>query len=102
MNQLQQTFNSCLNHPIRVLLLQNLLDENPIPIPWLELQELLELSDGSLTSHLRALEKNKLVRIEKILYDQRRPCTIVHLTPEGLEQINKWKSWVWNNFFEGQ
>jgi DNA-binding MarR family transcriptional regulator len=97
----QQTFNACLNHPIRLLILGDLLEANPRPIPWLELQRILGLSAGNLASHLRALERNKLIRIEKILYEARRPCTLVHLTPLAVEQLEKWKAWVWNNFFEG-
>jgi DNA-binding HxlR family transcriptional regulator len=100
MNQLQQPFNACLNHPIRLLILGDLLEANPRPIPWLELQRILGLSAGNLASHLRALEQHSLVHLEKT-FNGKKPCTLIHLTSEAIEQLDKWKAWVRRNFFNG-
>jgi DNA-binding HxlR family transcriptional regulator len=46
------------------------------------LKELLELTDGNLASHLRALEQLAYVRVEKSFLG-RKPNTRYAVTPEG-------------------
>ena len=46
------------------------------------LKELLELTDGNLASHMRALEQLAYVRVEKS-FQGRKPNTRYAITPEG-------------------
>ena len=46
------------------------------------LKETLQLTDGNLASHLRALEKAKYLRVQK-QFIGRRPNTRYHATPKG-------------------
>lgn len=47
-----------------------------------ELKELLEVTDGNLASHLRALEKAEFVKMEKSFVG-RKPKTSYAATPSG-------------------
>jgi DNA-binding MarR family transcriptional regulator len=47
-----------------------------------ELRKDLELTDGNLNLHMKVLEENGYVRVEKDLA-RRRPRTTYHLTPKG-------------------
>jgi DNA-binding HxlR family transcriptional regulator len=46
------------------------------------LKELLDVTDGNLASHLKALEKNKLIAVSK-QFVGRKPNTTYSTTPEG-------------------
>lgn len=46
------------------------------------LKELLELTDGNLASHMRALEQLAYIRVEKS-FQGRKPNTRYAITPEG-------------------
>lgn len=46
------------------------------------LKEYLDLTDGNLASHMKALEKENFVDVEKT-YVGRKPNTRFHLTKEG-------------------
>ncbi|NUN99917.1 MAG: transcriptional regulator [Saprospiraceae bacterium] len=46
------------------------------------LKELLELTDGNLASHMKALEQLAYVRVEKS-FQGRKPNTRYTITPEG-------------------
>ncbi|GAB3199830.1 DNA-binding MarR family transcriptional regulator [Pontibacter aydingkolensis] len=48
------------------------------------LKETLQLTDGNLASHLRALEEAKYLRVEK-QFVGRKPNTTYHATDEGRE-----------------
>lgn len=47
-----------------------------------ELKELLEITDGNLASHLKALEENKLIKVEKGFIG-RKTNTVYTLTKNG-------------------
>ena len=47
-----------------------------------ELKELLEVTDGNLASHLRALEKSKFIRVKKAFIG-RKPNTTYSVTDAG-------------------
>ena len=47
-----------------------------------ELRDMLEMTDGNLTTHLRSLQEAGYVSIAKS-YRNRRPLTTVSLTPGG-------------------
>jgi DNA-binding MarR family transcriptional regulator len=46
------------------------------------LKEYLDLTDGNLASHLKALEKEKFIGVEKSFID-RKPNTKYYITEEG-------------------
>ncbi len=46
------------------------------------LKELLDITDGNLASHLTALERNKLIKVNKGFIG-RKPNTKYSATPEG-------------------
>jgi DNA-binding MarR family transcriptional regulator len=47
-----------------------------------ELKELLEMTDGNLATHLKAIEKAKFLRVKKEFVD-RKPKTTYEATSEG-------------------
>ena len=47
-----------------------------------ELKELLEVSDGNLASHLKALEENNIIKVEKGFIG-RKTNTTYHITRQG-------------------
>ena len=46
------------------------------------LKELLDITDGNLASHLKALEKNELIEVQK-QFVGRKPNTTYSITPLG-------------------
>lgn len=62
-----------------------------------DIQKELDLTAGNLVSHLRALEKEKLIRVVK-KFKGRRPRTDYYLTKKGenlFESIREWvKTWA--------
>jgi len=46
------------------------------------LKELLDVTDGNLASHLKMLEKNKLIEVKK-QFIGKKPNTNYSITPEG-------------------
>lgn len=52
------------------------------------IREILELTDGNLSRHLRVLADHDLVKIEKG-YEGNRPRTSVTITANGRKRLNK-------------
>ncbi|MCY1543638.1 Winged helix DNA-binding domain protein [compost metagenome] len=52
-------------------------------ISFNDLKEYLDLTDGNLASHLKALEKEKFIAITKTFVG-RKPLTTYYATPEGI------------------
>ncbi len=52
------------------------------------LKELLELTDGNLASHMRALEQLAYIRVEKS-FQGRKPNTRYAITPEGRQAFEQ-------------
>lgn len=50
------------------------------------LKELLDLTDGNLASHLKALEKSGLISVQK-QFIGRKPNTTYQITKEGTKQF---------------
>lgn len=92
-------FNLVLFNPIRLELV-DILNEGEQPVSFAELKSYLELTDGNLASHLRALEKAKMISFQKT-FEGRRPKTIYSLTLEGKNNLANLKEWLYQNFFEG-
>jgi DNA-binding HxlR family transcriptional regulator len=52
------------------------------------LKELLEVTDGNLASHLKALEQNEMIAVSK-QFVGRKPNTTYMVTPAGREQFRQ-------------
>ena len=75
-NNLNKLFDSRVRLGIMSALLMN------GQISFNELKELLEITDGNLASHLKALEENKLIKVEKGFIG-RKTNTVYKLTKAG-------------------
>lgn len=58
-------------------------------IAFTELSERLELTRGNLSAHIRKLETEGLVKVEKEFRD-RKPCTSYLCTELGREELRKY------------
>jgi DNA-binding HxlR family transcriptional regulator len=56
-----------------------------------DIKELCSLTDGNLSRHLRVLEEEKLVEVEKG-YEGKKPKTLYRLTKEGRERFLEYLS----------
>lgn len=52
------------------------------------LKEYLNVTDGNLASHIKALEKEKFIGVEKSFID-RKPNTKYFMTKEGIKAFNE-------------
>lgn len=57
-------------------------------IDFSSLKELLDLTDGNLASHIKALEKHKLIEVHKEFVDK-KPKTTYQATKLGKAAFNK-------------
>lgn len=55
---------------------------------FVDLKALLDLTDGNLASHMKALEKEEYVRVEKT-FKGRKPLTTYFATPAGKAAFEK-------------
>jgi DNA-binding MarR family transcriptional regulator len=53
-----------------------------------ELKELLEITDGNLASHLKALEENDIIKVEKGFIG-RKTNTLYHITKLGTKAFKE-------------
>jgi len=56
-------------------------------LPFKALKELLEVTDGNLSTHLSKLAKEGYVIIEKV-FEGKRPKTVVKIAPLGKKAFN--------------
>ncbi len=73
-------FDPILHQAIRSKLISLLIANEELPFK--ALKEMLEVTDGNLSSHLRKLEDAEYIMIEKT-YEGKRPKTVVHITENG-------------------
>lgn len=59
------------------------------PLTFLDLKQTLKVTDGNLSVHLRLLEKNSYVAVEKI-FVARKPCSTYRLTQAGRDAFNEY------------
>jgi len=90
-------FNKVLFHPVRLDIIGTL-DGEP-PIPFIELRNVLDLTDGNLASHLRVLEQNNIILVTK-RFKGKRPCTEITLTQKGKDDFEKMKEWFSESFLQ--
>lgn len=55
------------------------------------LQKALNLTPGNLSSHLRKLEKEGMIKITKG-FIQLRPATVIHITEKGVNELREFLS----------
>jgi DNA-binding MarR family transcriptional regulator len=80
-NDLHKAFESRIRLGIMsVLAVNDTLDFN-------SLKEYLDVTDGNLASHIKALEKEKFIGVEKSFID-RKPNTKYFMTKEGKKAFN--------------
>jgi DNA-binding HxlR family transcriptional regulator len=77
-------FNNVIHEKNRLLILTLLLKCEKMSFS--ELKENLNLTDGNLVSHLKVLEDNKIIEIEK-RFVGRKPKTFYKLTKDGKEKF---------------
>ncbi len=81
-----ENINKLFDHRIRlgimsILMVNEYADFN-------RLKELLDVTDGNLASHLKALEKAKYIKVEK-QFIGRKPNTRYSVTPLGKNEFKK-------------
>lgn len=73
-------FDPLLHHPIRSRLVALLSKSDEVSFK--ELKDHLQLTDGNLATHLKALEKGEYIKIRKF-FEERRPKTMYSLSSQG-------------------
>ncbi len=84
MNDKVFNFDEVIHEKTRLMILGFLLKEGELSFS--DLKELLNLTDGNLTSHLKTLEINGIIEVKKTFIG-RRPKTFYKLTKEGKERF---------------
>jgi DNA-binding MarR family transcriptional regulator len=80
-------FDSLLHQGIRSKLISLLITNEELPFK--ALKEMLEVTDGNLSSHLRKLEDAEYIMIEKA-FEGKRPKTTIMITPKGKEAFKRY------------
>lgn len=86
MKNIINKLDKLLENRIRLGIMSALMVNNEID--YNSLKELLNVTDGNLASHLKALEKNKLITVHK-QFIGRKPKTTYSATKHGKEIFNK-------------
>lgn len=73
-------FDPLLHQAIRSKLMSLLIANNELPFK--ALKELLEVTDGNLSTHLSKLETEQYIDIEKT-FEGKRPKTVLKIAPKG-------------------
>lgn len=73
-------FDPLLHQGIRSKLISLLITNDELPFK--ALKEMLEVTDGNLSSHLRKLEDAEYIMIDKT-FEGKRPKTTIMITPKG-------------------
>ncbi|MBU1659080.1 transcriptional regulator [bacterium] len=91
-------FDTLLHQPVRSKLISLLISNEELPFG--ALKKMLDLSDGNLSSHLKKLEEQEYIHIEKF-FEAKRPKTVVSITKKGREAfknyINELKKFIEEN-----
>jgi DNA-binding MarR family transcriptional regulator len=80
-------FDPLLHQAVRSKLIATLIHNQKLPFKVLKKE--LDVTDGNLSSHLKKLEEEKYVQIEKF-FENNRPKTVVQITPQGQEAFKKY------------
>ena len=82
-------FDPLLHQSVRSQLMSLLITNEELPFG--ALKKILEVTDGNLSSHLKKLENNGYVEIEKF-FEGKRPKTVVRITKEGRDAFKRYIS----------
>jgi len=91
-------FKTVLFHPVRLLIVEELYNEEYVP--FLELKSLLKLTDGNLSHHVGVLVREKLVSVKKEIIGKKIQ-TSFKLTFEGKKNLDSLIEWFYQTFIEG-
>ena len=80
-------FNNILHQPIRSKLIATLISNEELPFKALKDQ--LELTDGNLSSHLKKLEGEEYIIIEKS-FEGKRPKTVIKISQNGRDAFKNY------------
>ena len=80
-------FDTILHQPIRSKLIATLISNEEMPFK--ALKEQLSLTDGNLSSHLKKLEGEKYIIIEKS-FEGKRPKTVVKISQNGRDAFKNY------------
>jgi DNA-binding MarR family transcriptional regulator len=75
--------NHALGSPVRLSIMLYLLPRGRVL--FRDLLEILEVTPGNLDSHLKRLEKERYVKLKKVIVD--RPRTAVEITEKGAREV---------------
>ena len=73
-------FNSTLHQPVRSKLMALLIREGELPFK--AIKEELALTDGNLASHIKKLEGEEYIEVEKF-FEGKKPKTVLKVTDKG-------------------
>ena len=73
-------FDSTLHQPVRSKLMALLIKE--FELPFKAIKEELNLTDGNLASHIKKLENEGLIEVEKF-FEGKKPKTVLKITQKG-------------------
>jgi predicted transcriptional regulator len=76
--------NKVLHHPIRTQIIALLYVKDAIAFKVLKKE--LELSDGAIATHIKALDKEGYIKIHKF-FEENKPKTEYSITPKGKDDF---------------
>jgi DNA-binding MarR family transcriptional regulator len=80
-------FDPLLHQSVRSKLISSLIANEELP--FRALKEMLDVTDGNLSSHLKKLENAGYVKIEKS-FEGKRPKTTIYITDDGVVAFKKY------------
>ncbi len=80
-------FDPLLHQSVRSKLISSLIANEELP--FRALKEILDVTDGNLSSHLTKLENAGYVKIEKS-FEGKRPKTTIYITDKGSDAFKKY------------
>lgn len=93
--------NPIIHQPTRLKIMSALASlEEGTKVDFSYLLDLLSLSDGNLSTHLRVLEKEELITTSKVFIN-RRPKTWIRITEKGRIEFKKYIEEL-EKIFEGK
>ena len=81
-----ENLDKVLEHRVRLQIMSVLVANDPFDFN--SLKEMLNVTDGNLASHIKALEKEKYVSVSKTFVD-RKPNTKYKITEKGRNAFRK-------------
>jgi len=80
-------FDSIIHQPTRTLIVSLLISNDELSFK--QIKDELNLTDGNLSSHMKLLEKEEYIEVEK-LFVGKRPKTIYKISEKGAKAFKKY------------